>query len=168
MRKRTRKKSDHGTSTSKPSQLRVAAYCRVSKNAYEQEESLELQSTYYSTLIENRPDWICAGIFIDKGSGTNTKKRSAFIELMKSCRAMKIDMVLVKSIGRFGRNTLEMLIAIRELQGLGIDIWFEKENLHSNKEGVQFMLDIYCALAQAEIESKSQDIKWGYSGATRM
>jgi DNA invertase Pin-like site-specific DNA recombinase len=160
MGKRIRKKSDYGILTSESTQLRVAAYCRVSKNACEQEESLELQIEHYTNLISNQPDWICAGIYADKGSGRNTKNRPAFIELMKQCRK-KIDLILVKSISRFARNTLDALKAMRELQSMGIDIWFEAENLRLQEKGVRIVVEIYCALAQAESESRSQDIKWG-------
>ena len=68
---------------------------------------------------------------------------------------------LLKSISRFGRNTLDALRAMREVQSLGIDIWFEAENLRLQNEGVRLMLEIYSAMAQAESESRSQDIKWG-------
>lgn len=161
MGRRIRKKSNRKASTTAASGLRVAAYCRVSKNTNEQEDSLELQVSYYTNLIYSHFDWINAGVFADKGSGRNTKNRPAFLELMKLCRKKKVDLILVKSISRFGRNTLDALIAMRELEGLGIDIVFELEKLRLQDEGVRIMIEIMSALAQAESESRSKDIKWG-------
>ena len=94
MERRIRKISNGAIQTTESTQLRVAAYYRVSSNTYEQEESLELQIKYYTNLIDNQPDWICAGIFADKDSGRNTKNRPEFVKLMKSCRAKGVDLVL--------------------------------------------------------------------------
>ena len=68
-----------------PLQLRVVAYCRVSSDKDEQENSLESQMEYYAELIDSRPDWVCAGILSDSTSGRSTKKRLAFGKLMDLC-----------------------------------------------------------------------------------
>lgn len=45
--------------------LRVAAYCRVSTDSEEQLTSYRAQIEYYTTLINENPQWKLAGIFAD-------------------------------------------------------------------------------------------------------
>ncbi|MCI6638175.1 MAG: recombinase family protein [Bilifractor sp.] len=91
-------------------EIRVAAYCRVSTEQEEQLGSFENQISYYTELIKNNPDWVMAGIFSDEGiSGTGTKKRQGFQNLIKACREGKVDRVITKSISRFARNTADCL-----------------------------------------------------------
>lgn len=141
--------------------LRVAAYCRVSTKQEEQDSSLELQESRYKRMIEENPNWTNAGIFSEKATGLNLRGRSVFQTMMRRCRKGKIDLILTKSTSRFGRNTLDMLRALQELQGLGVDVYFEKENLWLHDQQMQVILTMFCAFAQAEGEDMSRDIKWG-------
>lgn len=165
MRKQTERIPIRKSLRSSP--LRVAAYCRVSTDAEEQENSLESQMQYYADMIDSRPDWISAGIFSDTGSGRNTKHRPNFVRLMELCRKKKVDLILTKSGSRFGRNTIDSLKAVRKLQALGINIWFEAEGLHTLDQNSQFIMEIFTAIAQSESESKSKDIKWGLQRSYR-
>lgn len=90
-------------------QLRVAAYCRVSTEQEEQDSSIELQEVHYRQLVEGNPNWTNAGIFSERASGLNLKERPAFIKMMGKCRKRQIDLILTKSMSRFGRNTLDKL-----------------------------------------------------------
>ncbi len=57
--------------------LRVAAYCRVSTEEEEQQNSFEVQVDYYTEKISNHEGWQLAGIFADDGSpGCEPKKES--------------------------------------------------------------------------------------------
>lgn len=140
---------------------RVAAYCRVSTEHEEQESSLELQEPYFNCLIQETPEWENVGIFSERATGLDMKRRPAFQKLIEKCKKGKVDLILTKSISRFGRNTLEMLRSLQMLQGLGVDVWFQEENLWLRERHLQLLLTAYCAFAQAESESKSRDIKWG-------
>ena len=107
---------------------RVAAYCRVSTDHEEQEGSFKNQVDYYTKLISNKPEWELAGIFADDGiSGTGTKKRSGFKDMIAACEEGRVDLVVTKSISRFARNTADSLNYCRKLKALGIPIIFEKE-----------------------------------------
>ena len=141
--------------------LRVAAYCRVSTDHEERSSSLEMQERYYTRLIEQTPNWINAGIFSEKVSGLEVKKRQEFRKLLRSCRKGKIDLILTKSVSRFGRNTLDSLRALQELQILGVDVYFEKEKLWLHDRQMQVLMTAYVAFAQAESEGASQSIRWG-------
>lgn len=141
--------------------LRVAAYCRVSTERPEQETSLDLQVRYYTQRIESTPGWVNAGVFAEKASGLSIKRRKEFQRLLDSCRNGEIDMVLVKSVSRFGRDSLEMFKILRELQALDVDVFFEEEGIHSRDRQVQYYLTIYCAFAQTQSENASRNIRWG-------
>ena len=117
------------------SQMRVAAYCRVSTDNEEQLSSYEAQVNYYTGYIKNNPQWEMGGIYADEGiSGTNTKKRTQFNKLIKDCMDGKIDMIVTKSISRFARNTLDCLKYIRKLKGKNVAVFFEKDKVDKDTQ----------------------------------
>ncbi len=140
---------------------RVAAYARVSMETEQLHHSLSAQVSHYSALIQSSPEWEYAGVYADEGiTGTATKHRDDFKRLIADCEAGKIDLVLVKSVSRFARDTVDTLNATRHLKDLGIDVYFERENIHSiSKEG-ELLLTLLAAFAQAESQSISENIKW--------
>lgn len=143
-------------------QLRVAAYCRVSTEEEEQLNSYEAQCEYYTDKIMSNKDWTMAGIFADEGiTGTSTKKRTEFLRMIRLCKQKKIDIILTKSIQRFSRNTLDCINYTRILRGLGIGVFFERENLDSLPPESEFMITMYGAMAQSESESISSNIRRG-------
>ena len=141
--------------------LRVAAYCRVSTDLEEQTSSIELQKRYYTFKISGNPNWKNAGIFAERATGLNLKERPEFYKMIRKCRKREIDLILTKSISRFGRNTLDMLQSLRSLRGLGVEVYFEQENMWLNEQRIEVLLTAYCAFAQAESEDMSRNIKWG-------
>ena len=143
-------------------QLRVAAYCRVSTKEEEQASSYEAQCEYYTDKIMSNKEWTMAGIFADEGiTGTSTKKRTEFLRMIRQCKQKKIDLILTKSIQRFARNTLDCINYTRILRQLGIDVFFEKENINSLPPDSEFMITMYGAMAQSESESISGNIRRG-------
>lgn len=149
-------------------QLRVAAYCRVSTDDEEQLTSYEAQQTYYTDKIMTNPQWTMAGIFADEGiTGTSAAKRPEFLRMIRKCRQKKIDLVLVKSISRFARNTVDCLNYIRVLRALGIAVIFEKENINTLESDSEMLITMMGAFAQAESESMSANIVWGKRQAMR-
>ena len=149
-------------------QLRVAAYCRVSTELEEQQNSYQVQIAYYTDLINKKKEWTLAGIFADEGiSGTQTKKRTEFNRMIRMCRNKKIDLVITKSISRFARNTVDCLEYVRQLKDLGIGVIFEKENINTLTMTSEFMIALYGSFAQAESESISKNVSWGKEKAYR-
>lgn len=149
-------------------QLRVAAYCRVSTNDEEQLTSYEAQKTYYTDKIMTNPEWTMAGIFADEGiSGVSTAKRTEFNRMIRRCRQGKIDVVMVKSISRFARNTLDCIKYIRALKTLGVAVIFEKENINTLEMDSELLLTMMGAFAQAESESMGANVRWGMREAMR-
>jgi DNA invertase Pin-like site-specific DNA recombinase len=142
-------------------QKRVCAYCRVSTDSREQQNSFSVQLAYYKSLIENYEEWQFAGIYADEArSGTKLQKRDDFLRMMKDCEDGKIDMIITKSVTRFARNTVDSIEAIRRLKQLGVSVYFEKEHIDSLAEKSELMLTILSSLAQGEAESVSTNNKW--------
>lgn len=141
---------------------RVAAYCRVSTEFEEQESSYEVQVEHYTTYISSNPEWELVEVYADDGiSATNTAKREAFNRMIADCRAGKIDMILTKSISRFSRNTVDCLKYTRELKGMNIAVFFEKENINTLDAKGEVLMTIMAALAQQESESLSANVRLG-------
>jgi site-specific DNA recombinase len=142
--------------------LRVAAYCRVSISQNEQLHSLAAQISHYTEILSGDSTHKFVGIYADRGiSGTQVKNRAEFLRLMEDCRAGLVDQIITKSVSRFGRNTVDTLLYTRELRSLGIDVYFEKERLHSCSAEGELMLTLMAALAESESENMSENIKWG-------
>ena len=99
-----------------PVRKRVAAYARVSMEKDAMLHSLAAQVSYYSERIQRNSEWEYAGVFADFGLTGTKEKRPEFQRMLKECREGKIDLILVKSISRFARNTLTLLNTVRELR----------------------------------------------------
>ena len=141
---------------------KVCAYARVSTDSEEQLTSYSSQIKYYSEKIKSNPDWDFVGVYADEGiSGTQVKNRTEFQRMIDDALNGKIDMIIAKSISRFARNTLDTLKYVRLLREHNVDIFFEKENLHTMELDSEMFLTFYSAFAQAESESTSMNVKMG-------
>ena len=139
----------------------VCAYCRVSTNIPHQKGSYESQLEYYENMIRSKAGWNFAGIYADYGkSGTKEKGRTDFMRMLEDCKAGEIDIICTKSISRFARNTVECIQVVRKLKEMHIDVYFEKERMHTLSEKSELLLSIYSSVAQAESESISSNQKW--------
>ncbi|WP_264230127.1 recombinase family protein [Acholeplasma laidlawii] len=141
---------------------RVAAYSRVSTLTDEQYTSYEAQVSYYKKFIQERNDWTYIDVYADEGlSGTSTKKRTQFTQMITDALEGKIDLIITKSISRFARNTLDTISFVRKLKDKGIEVYFEKENLWTLDPKSELILTIMASIAQEESRSISQNVTWG-------
>ena len=144
------------------SRRKVAAYARVSTDDEEQATSYETQVKHYTEFIQKKPEWEYVKVYADDGiSGTSTKRRDGFNEMIKDALDGKIDLIITKSISRFARNTLDTISYTRKLKAKGIEVYFEKENLWSLDEKTEFLLTIMASMAQEESRSISQNVTMG-------
>ena len=143
-----------------PRLLNVAAYARVSSGKDEMLHSLSAQVSYYRELIESQPGWTFSGIYADEALTGTKDDRAEFQRLLAACRAGKVDMVITKSISRFARNTVTLLETVRELKALGVDVFFEEQNIHTMSSAGELMLTILGSFAQEESRSASENQKW--------
>lgn len=142
---------------------KVAAYARVSTLIKEQEESFETQVLYYSNLINKNKHWQFVKVYSDHGkSGLSVSKRPGFMEMFNDAMNNKIDLILVKSISRFGRNSLEAQDYIHTLKEKGVEVYFERENISSLDPQTGLLFNFLSAVAQEESKSISLNTRWAY------
>lgn len=140
---------------------RVGIYCRVSTNSAEQLQSLTAQVSHLTKLTAAMPQWLLADVYIDITTSKTGSSRKEFNRMLDDCRSNKLEIVLTKSISRFGRDTVEILDALHQLKQLGVRVIFEQEELDTANTDSDLMISIIECLAQAENESRSENIKWG-------
>lgn len=159
-RRDNRKKKIRLITATKVNQKRVAIYCRVSTTRASQEESLEVQKSGLEKQVKDNPDWTLFKIYIDNESGKSIY-RPGFQEMILDSYENRFDIILVKSISRFNRNTVDLLDTINKLRLLGIEVIFKQENLSSKDRDSDLVMALSASLAQSESESLSAAIKWG-------
>ena len=71
----------------------------------------------------------------------------------------KLDIIFTKSISRFGRDTVETIEALSKLKNVGVRVIFEQEELDTANTDSDLMISIIESFAQAENESRSENIK---------
>ncbi len=146
--------------TVKPLRKKVAAYARVSSGKDAMLHSLSAQVTYYSRLIQSNPEWQYVGVYADEALTGTKDTREQFQKMLTNCRKGQIDMVITKSISRFARNTVTLLQTVREMKTLGVDVYFEEQNIHTMSSDGELMLTILASYAQEESLSASENQKW--------
>ncbi len=140
--------------------MNIAAYCRVSTDKSDQLNSLETQKKFFSEFTE-RNGHTLVRLYADEGiSGTKIKNRKEFQRLMQDAKKGLFEMVVVKDISRFARNTVDFLQSIRALNALGIETQFLTANM-TGMGNSEFVLTIFGALAQEESANTSKRIKFG-------
>lgn len=142
--------------------LRVAAYCRVSTDEERQLGSFENQVDYFNRLISENSKYELVRIYSDEGiSGTSTRSRTGFREMIRDCEAGLIDLIITKSISRFARNTQDSLNYTRRLKDMGIGVCFEKEGINTLESSGELLLTLFSCFAQEESRSISENTAWG-------
>lgn len=140
---------------------KVAAYCRVSTDSKDQLNSYRTQIGYYTNFIAEHPGWELADIYADEGiTGTSLEKRDEFKRMLADCRAGKISRILVKSVSRFARNTLELIETTRELKDLGVVVVFEEQGIDTAQMLGEMQLTLLAMAAQEESTSISKNMRW--------
>jgi DNA invertase Pin-like site-specific DNA recombinase len=140
--------------------MNIAAYCRVSTDKEDQLNSLEAQKEFFSEYTKRTGD-VLVRLYADEGiSGTKIKNRKEFLRMLSDAEHGMFDMVVVKDISRFARNTVDLLQSVRKLKALGIETQFLTANMTSMGNS-EFVLTIFGALAQEESANTSKRVKFG-------
>lgn len=140
--------------------MKIAAYCRVSTDHSDQLNSLETQKKFFTEYTEKNGHELVR-LYADEGlSGTKIKNRRAFQTLMQEAQQGLFELVLVKDISRFARNTVDLLQSTRTLKALGIETLFLTANM-TTLGNSEFVLTVFGALAQEESANTSKRIKFG-------
>ncbi len=148
-----------------PPKLRVAAYCRVSTQEEQQVGSFDMQIHHFRKRIESNPNWVLAEIYQDEGiSATTVEKRLGFQKMIADAVDGKIDLILTKSISRFGRNIVDVLNNLRTLSALNppVSVEFETDGITYTGDGKNnLLIALLSALAEMESQQKSEAVKAG-------
>ena len=139
----------------------VGIYCCVSTNSMEQLQSLTAQVSHLTRLTAAMPQLVLADVYMDIATSKTGSSRKEFKRLLADCDSRKIEIVITKNISRFGMDTVEILDALNQLRTLGVRVIFEQEELDTANTDSDLMISIIESLAQAENESRSENIKWG-------
>ncbi|MBC7765966.1 MAG: recombinase family protein [Hyphomonadaceae bacterium] len=145
-----------------PNKLKVAAYCRVSTDKNDQAHSLASQKSYFTNYITNHDHWQLVRVYADEGiTGTSTKKRVAFNQMITDAQQGEINLIITKEISRFARNTLDSIYYTRTLKKAGIGVIFINDNLDTLGDDSEFRLTLMASMAQEESRKTSERVKWG-------
>ena len=140
---------------------RAVAYIRVSTEKDAQLHSYDFQEHYWRSAFVNDPEIELTGIYADKGiSGHSVQKRPQFLLMMQDARDHKFDKIYTKSVSRFARNTTQLLEAVRELRDIGIEVVFEKENIHTFEPTSEVFLTIAATIAENDLDVDSERMRW--------
>jgi len=141
---------------------RAAGYARVSTEFAEQKTSYDAQVDYFTEYIKSRADLEFVTIYTDEGaSGTSTKRRAGFMQMVADGLAGKFDVVYTKSVSRFARNTVDTLTVVREFKKKGIEIFFEEQAISTLDGKGELFLSILSAISQEESRNISDNVAWG-------
>ena len=140
---------------------RVGIYARVSTNSAEQLQSLIAQVSHFTKITAATPQWLLVDVYMDVASSKTGSNRKEFNRMLDDCNSHKLEIILTKSISRFGRDTVEILDALNKMKLLGVRVIFEQEDLDTSNTGSDLMISIIESIAQAENESRSDNIRWG-------
>jgi site-specific DNA recombinase len=143
-----------------PVKTKVAAYVRISSGKDTMLHSMAAQVSYYQNLIRSHPDWTFSGVYVDEAMTGTKSNRPDFQRMLNECRTGRIEEIITKSISRFARNTVSLLATVRELKSIGVDVYFERENIHSTSKDGELLLTILASYAQEESLSASENVKW--------
>lgn len=158
----TARKPERSVDSLTEKDLRVAAYCRVSTDFEDQKNSYDSQLQYYSNYIRKHEHWEFMGVYSDEAvTGTKTDKRFGFQQMIAEAEDGKIDLILCKSISRFARNTVDTLQYVRRLKEIGVEIWFEEENIRTMSMDGELLLTILSSVAQQEVTNISEHVRAG-------
>ena len=140
--------------------MKIAAYCRVSTDKEEQLDSLAHQREFFLEYASQNGHELVK-LYADEGiSGISLKRRTEFQRLIRDAGSGQFQMVVVKDVSRFARNTVDFLQSIRALKSFGINTLFLTANMESLGES-EFILTVFSALAQEESVNLSKRVKFG-------
>lgn len=140
---------------------RVGIYCRVSTNSMEQLQSLTTQVSHLTRLTATVPQWLLSDVYMDIATSKTGSSRKEFNRMLEDCKSHKLEIVITKDVSRFGRDTVEVLDAFNQLKVLGVRVIFEGNSLDTANTSSDLMVAVIESIAQAENESRSENIKWG-------
>ena len=143
--------------------IRLAAYCRVSSDSEDQLHSFAAQIRHYKDYEKKHPQYKLVDIYADEGlTGTSMEKRDDLQRLIRDYKKGLIDRIIVKSVSRFARNTEKLLTTLRMLKELNVSVYFEEQDIDTDKLNMEMIVAFPGMAAQKESENISGNMRWSY------
>jgi DNA invertase Pin-like site-specific DNA recombinase len=141
--------------------MRLFGYARVSTS--QQSLDIQMKALKEAGVKPNR-------IFTDKASGKNVNRDG--LQLLR-VKVEENDVILVKKLDRFGRDTADMVQLIKEFDEMGVAVRFLDDGISTEGTMGRMVVTILSAVAQAErqrilertnegrIEARANGVKFG-------
>jgi DNA invertase Pin-like site-specific DNA recombinase len=142
---------------------RVAFYARVSTFAGQNPEMQLVELREYAA----RRGWQLTEEYVDHGVSGAKESRPALNRLMADAKQRKFDVVAVWKLDRFGRSVAHVVVALAELEALGITFVSLKDNLDLSTPSGRFMFQIVAAFAELERAMIQERVRAGLLNAKR-
>lgn len=139
---------------------KVGIYCRVSTVTQEQLHSMSKQVSFYIQMLNNRNDWRLVDAYLDFKSGKDIDHRLEFMRMIEDAKNKKLDIILTKSISRFGRDALDTIQTLRELKENDVTVIFDQEQINTSKEDSELIASIIAGIAEAENKNRRDNQNW--------
>ena len=94
-------------------------------------------------------------------SGTQAKKRPAFLQMVQDAKQKKFDLIVTREVCRFARNTVDTLVVTRELKNYGVEVYFVEDDIRTMDGDGELRLTIMATLAQEESRKISERVRAG-------
>lgn len=141
--------------------LRYAPYCRVSTTQDSQKDSLENQISFFKEFIKAQNGQLY-NVYADHGiTGTSLVKREEMKKLMRDAKQRLFDVVPIKSITRWARDTVDSITLIRDLKSLGIRVISIEDGYDSFEDPGEMKLTLLSMIAQQESDNISKNVSFG-------
>ncbi len=143
-------------------QRQVVFYGRVSTEHEAQLSALGNQLQWYDDQAKYHSNWTILRKYIDEGiTGTQAKKRPAFMEMIADAKQKKFDLIVTREVCRFARNTVDTLVVTRELKEFGVEVYFVEDNIWTMDGDGELRLSLMATLAQEESRKTSERVRAG-------
>lgn len=141
---------------------KVVFYGRVSTEHEAQLSAMENQKEWYWDQAKHHVNWDIVSEYFDEGiTGTQAKKRPAFLEMVEDAKKGKFDLIVTREVCRFARNTVDTLVTTRMLKGIGVEVYFIEDNIWTMDGDGELRLTLMATLAQEESRKVSERVKAG-------
>ena len=125
--------------------------------------SYHAQVDYYTRYITEHAEWQLVKVYTDEGiTGTSTKHRAGFQQMITDALADHIDLIITKSVSRFARNTVDSLTTVRALKDKGVEVSTEKDTLRTFHATGELLIPIKPFLAQEDARYISENVTLGH------
>ena len=123
--------------------------------------SMSQQVSALTQWVHDQPWWELVDIYLDFDSASGMKMRSQFERMIDDAKNHRIDLIVTKSVQRFGRSTVENLDAMRTLIKSGVVVYFQVENTYTDQADAELIVTLASGIAEEDNKSHRNDRMWG-------